>query len=487
LLFSPHWLACSVFISANPIQEHLLRRTYRTMMCCSLWRRCTLLLALAAATVSISGASSTPRGLRHLQTVNLYTLKAFSVYVTSPSIQDAGSSLPLETIASTFESVTGKYLLEFFDARAIQEESPLEAARAVDLEVKVKTASQRQRHLQEGGIWAEISGSATFPSNEEQPSQEEAEAYLATLINDAFTGSYLDLYEKRLEASTLSYFQNINDFKVTTDMDEKPAPDDSGWSTLEFAKISAVNEGFPMKFALVMLYGALLFSMWVILIHRVRPPKEELEERPILQTSSSWTTMERSSSWTNDADDSPQSSANGPAMADCDGASVEVSYHQDDEETVAAGPEPKKALLSWSHVTCSYPSTTKGSDQHFTSLCNSFGEMRASELTAIMGGSGSGKSTLLDILSGRKTMGNIEGKLSVLGSVLNNIREQATGEGGALRSVAAYVPQQEAFFPTQTAEEAVAFAANLKLGKDPRGDDVRWARIQSVLREVGLR
>jgi ABC-type multidrug transport system ATPase subunit len=94
---------------------------------------------------------------------------------------------------------------------------------------------------------------------------------------------------------------------------------------------------------------------------------------------------------------------------------------------------------------------------------------------------------LLDILSGRKTLGYIEGKLSVLGEVLDDIGAQAKDEGGALRSVAAYVPQREAFFPTQTAEEAVAFVANLKLGKDPRGDDVRWSRIQSVLREVGLR
>jgi hypothetical protein len=486
------------------------------MMCSSLWNRCTctLLLALAvsataAATVSTSGASrhSTPRGLRQLETPNLYTLKALSVYVNSPSIQSESSSLPLETIGFTFQRVTQKYLLEFFDASVMHDESPLDAVESVELEVSVRTSSQRQRqrHLQEGGIWAELHGSAAFGDSEEQPIREEAEEYLATLIEDAFSGSYLDLYKQRLNSSGIFYFQDINDFKVTTDTEENAAPAptpaaetggdvdvDGVWSPLHFAPMTDAAESFPLKFALVMLYAALLFSMWVIVIHKFRPEKKEpeaeteTEVRPSLERSSSWTTMERSSSWTTD-NRIPQPAAKGPAMHDCDAASVEVSYHQDDEESAAAGPEPKNALLSWSHVTCSYPSTKRGSDQHHTSLYNSFGEMRASELTAIMGGSGSGKSTLLDILSGRKTLGNIEGKLSVLGLVLDDIRAQGMDEGGALRSVAAYVPQQEAFFPTQTAEEAVAFAANLKLGKDPRGDEVRWSRIQSVLREVGLR
>ena len=93
---------------------------------------------------------------------------------------------------------------------------------------------------------------------------------------------------------------------------------------------------------------------------------------------------------------------------------------------------------------------------------------------------------MLDILSGRKTLGKITGQLSVLGQVLDNLQEQVLEEGGALRSAAAYVPQQEAFFPMQTAEEAVVFAANLKLGRDPDGAASRLRFARSLLLDVGL-
>lgn len=42
------------------------------------------------------------------------------------------------------------------------------------------------------------------------------------------------------------------------------------------------------------------------------------------------------------------------------------------------------------------------------------------------------------------------------------------------------------FFPNQTPEEAVAFVANLKLGRDERGDDVRKSRIKQILDLVGI-
>jgi ABC-type glutathione transport system ATPase component len=276
--------------------------------------------------------------------------------------------------------------------------------------------------------------------------------------------------------------------------------------------LSSAAEVFPLAFALAMLCVAVFFSMWVVVSNTFRSAQEETENevgRPDMgNKKSSWiansvqrlellVSRSRSASITESITRSDTLHASGSGVE-----GVEVPYDESAEirasalqkqqmaaankKTAATAiPEPS-ALLSWSQVTCSYPSS-KSSDQPFASLRKSFGEMRATELTAIMGGSGSGKSTLLDILSGRKTLGNIEGKLSVLGEVLDDIRAQAEDEGGALRSVAAYVPQQEAFFPTQTAEEAVAFAANLKLGKDPRGDEIRWSRIQSVLREVGLR
>jgi choline dehydrogenase-like flavoprotein len=257
-----------------------------------------------------------------------------------------------------------------------------------------------------------------------------------------------------------------------------------------FVSIDAA-EPFPFAFALVMLCVSVLFSMWVIVRNTCRSAQEEeIVVRPQLMRKSSWVansvqrllSSRRSSSSTKIP--AMNDGVEGEGGLDGETTAMHASVPQD-KDTTASSTEPS-ALLSWAQVTCSYPGS-KAYDKHVTSLHNSFGEMRATELTAIMGGSGSGKSTLLDILSGRKTLGNIAGKLSVHGEVLDDIRAQAMDEGGALRSVAAYVPQQEAFFPTQTAEEAVAFVANLKLGRDPRGDQVRWSRIQSVLREVGLR
>ena len=42
------------------------------------------------------------------------------------------------------------------------------------------------------------------------------------------------------------------------------------------------------------------------------------------------------------------------------------------------------------------------------------------------------------------------------------------------------------FFPTQTPEEAVEFVADLKLGKDARGDDVRKRHVNQLLDLVGI-
>jgi len=155
-------------------------------------------------------------------------------------------------------------------------------------------------------------------------------------------------------------------------------------------------------------------------------------------------------------------------------------------ETKEAKKQNEQVILSWKGVGCSYPSTSKTTATGDTSktivtLQGASGALRTGELTAIMGGSGGGKSTLLDILSGRKNLGTLVGEMSILGRVVG-IAEA----GKILRDVAAYVPQNEMFFPTQTPEEAVTFFANLKLGRDPRGADYRHESISGLLDQVGL-
>ena len=182
----------------------------------SMGRCCTLLLALAMSLPSATPASHTARQLQ-TQTLDLYTLKPFAVSITSSAIQNA-DSLPLESIGYALKTVTEKYLKQFFDGSIMHQDSPLQAVHSVDLKVSVRRSSQR-RHLQEG-LWAEMYGEAAFLDTETPPSRDEAESFLATLIEGAFSGPLLDVYKQRIEASGEFHLQNIVDIKVTTNLDD---------------------------------------------------------------------------------------------------------------------------------------------------------------------------------------------------------------------------------------------------------------------------
>jgi len=67
----------------------------------------------------------------------------------------------------------------------------------------------------------------------------------------------------------------------------------------------------------------------------------------------------------------------------------------------------------------------------------------------------------------------------------HRLGQTMTPTSNALRNIAAYVPQNEQFFPNQTPEEAVEFVANLKLGEDTR-EGVRKHRIDQILDLVGI-
>jgi len=154
---------------------------------------------------------------------------------------------------------------------------------------------------------------------------------------------------------------------------------------------------------------------------------------------------------------------------------------KDNELATAGVSVPNMALMQWKGVSCAYQNAKKG---NITTLFGSFGCLNANEVTAVMGPSGASKSTLVDILAGRKSLGTITGKFSVLGKSFDLSKD---GIGGLTKSISgssAYIPQQEFFYPTQTVSEAVAFAANLKFGRgDPKG---RQQFIHWCLDSVGL-
>jgi ABC-type multidrug transport system ATPase subunit len=320
---------------------------------------------------------------------------------------------------------------------------------------------------------------------------------------------------------------SILESAATSDLSTDVINEQNGFqrTTTELIDDSVANkdsaEIFPLLFSIIVFAIAVVFSIWVIANHAIPfnghsevtdkeqqklncrakfdsevTDREQQESNSRPDPRSAWFAMPQSS-WVGRSQSLLHSLTNSREiqlneLTKIDEEEMDENINSivgdGDEETATCISSQNKlnnTLISWSQVSCAY-SGKNSSDTPIVTLKNCFGHMQAMELTAIMGASGCGKSTLLDILSGRKTLGNITGKLSVLGHEIENIKGQAINDNSELRSVAAYVPQQEALFPTQTAEEAVAFAANLKLGRDPRGDHVRRSRIESVLQEVGL-
>ena len=230
---------------------------------------------------------------------------------------------------------------------------------------------------------------------------------------------------------------------------------------------SSSPEIFPLVLGGILLICCVsftAFTLWVVLRKRIENQRQEKKENVALikdgkDTRNSWVFGRISST---------------RASSTADFASVFDKI----EEGSATDEE---AIMSWKDLSCSYPSKRSG-EADITTLSNVTGHIKYKELVAIMGGSGGGKSTLMDILSGRKTIGTIKGEMSVLGTEISPSADCKN----ILRDVAAYVPQNEQFFPNQTPEEAVEFAANLKLGRDERGDHVRKSRVREMLDLVGI-
>lgn len=87
-------------------------------------------------------------------------------------------------------------------------------------------------------------------------------------------------------------------------------------------------------------------------------------------------------------------------------------------------------------------------------LCDITGAFRPGILTALMGVSGAGRTTLLDVLSGRKTVGIVEGEIRI-GGYPKNQRTFARISG--------YCEQTDIHSPQITVEESVVFSAWLRL------------------------
>ncbi|XP_062225387.1 ABC transporter G family member 6-like [Phragmites australis] len=104
------------------------------------------------------------------------------------------------------------------------------------------------------------------------------------------------------------------------------------------------------------------------------------------------------------------------------------------------------------------------------------GEAREGEVLAVMGASGSGKSTLIDALANHISRDALKGAVTLNGEPLT---------GNIIKSISAYVMQDDLLFPMLTVIETLSFAAEFRL---PRvlSPAKKRARVQALIEQLGL-
>nr|CAD1822071.1 unnamed protein product [Ananas comosus var. bracteatus] len=101
----------------------------------------------------------------------------------------------------------------------------------------------------------------------------------------------------------------------------------------------------------------------------------------------------------------------------------------------------------------------------------------AREILAIMGASGSGKSTLIDALANRIPRRRLGGSVTLNGERVS---------GRLLRSISAYVMQDDLLFPMLTVEETLTFAAEFRLPRSLPREKEAQARVRALIDQLGL-
>eukprot|EP00216_Chloropicon_sp_CCMP2111_P003023 CAMPEP_0198238714 /NCGR_PEP_ID=MMETSP1446-20131203/4304_1 /TAXON_ID=1461542 ORGANISM="Unidentified sp, Strain CCMP2111" /NCGR_SAMPLE_ID=MMETSP1446 /ASSEMBLY_ACC=CAM_ASM_001112 /LENGTH=768 /DNA_ID=CAMNT_0043921181 /DNA_START=419 /DNA_END=2725 /DNA_ORIENTATION=+ len=131
---------------------------------------------------------------------------------------------------------------------------------------------------------------------------------------------------------------------------------------------------------------------------------------------------------------------------------------------------PRSILSCWTCMGKKSPNSAR------LLLKNITGVIWPGEMYALLGPSGAGKTSLLDVISGRKTMGNISGKVLLDGKKPTSLR---------LKRDTAYVQQHDALLCSFTVYECILFTAMLRLPRIMNYFDKR-ARAIEVIDKMGL-
>ncbi|CAN6878213.1 unnamed protein product [Brassica oleracea] len=135
---------------------------------------------------------------------------------------------------------------------------------------------------------------------------------------------------------------------------------------------------------------------------------------------------------------------------------------------------PFKPLTFTFQDVCYFVQTPQGKKVQL--LSNVTGAFKPGVLTALMGVSGAGKTTLMDVLSGRKTRGDIEGEIQVGG--YRKVQE-------TFARVSGYCEQFDIHSPNLTIEESLEYSAWLRL-PSTINSETKKAIVREVLETIEL-
>ncbi|XP_013614326.1 PREDICTED: ABC transporter G family member 43-like [Brassica oleracea var. oleracea] len=135
---------------------------------------------------------------------------------------------------------------------------------------------------------------------------------------------------------------------------------------------------------------------------------------------------------------------------------------------------PFKPLTFTFQDVCYFVQTPQ--DKKVQLLSNVTGAFKPGVLTALMGVSGAGKTTLMDVLSGRKTRGDIEGEIQVGG--YRKVQE-------TFARVSGYCEQFDIHSPNLTIEESLEYSAWLRLPSSINSE-TKSAIVREVLETIEL-